>query len=35
MREFSYIVAFFAALCLLWAAAAWWTVITEPEQEAT
>jgi hypothetical protein len=35
MRELSYGLAFIAALFLLWAALAWWRIISEPEQEAT
>ncbi len=35
MRELSYVVALFSGLFLLVAAAAWWKVVSEPEQEAT
>jgi hypothetical protein len=35
MREAAYIAAFFAGLFLLVAAAAWWRVVREPEQEPT
>lgn len=33
MRDISLVVAFLAALTLLAAAAAWWKVVSEPEQE--
>ena len=35
MREVSYVVAFFGAIFLLAAAAAWWKVVSEPEREPT
>ena len=35
MRELSYIVALLGGLVLLVAAAAWWRVVREPEQEST
>lgn len=35
MREISYVVAFFGAVSLLASAAAWWTVVSETEEEPT
>lgn len=35
MRDFSYLVGFLAALFLLVAAAAWWRIVREPEDEPT
>ncbi len=35
MLEASYVVAFLGALVLLAAAAAWWKVVREPEDEPT
>ena len=33
MREISYVIAFFGAVSLLAAAAAWWKVVSETEEE--
>lgn len=35
MREISLVFAFFGAILFLVAAAAWWKVASEPEEEAT
>ena len=35
MRELSYVIAFFGAISLLAAAAAWWKVVSETEEEPT
>jgi hypothetical protein len=35
MREISYVIAFFGAISLLAAAAGWWKVVSETEEEPT